>query len=391
MYHNRRQRNVKLQRGQQFEARVRDLASDGRGIVAHPEGRVFFVPGVWIDEQACFEITELKGRTGTARLVELVQATPERVAVDCVYHGFDKQHCGGCGWMFMGYEQQLTAKQNRVQQAVSKLFGGFEVAEILRSPRELGYRNRAQLKTDGHQLGYMAPGSHSLIDVQTCAVLNAHNQHTLSTLRSHLPSANWKTKSKQWISLHIDDDIQASDVQLNARRPFRQGNSEQNDVMRDWVRNKLSPTSPKSKILELFAGSGNFTEVLHAAGWSSVFAIDSFLPAVNTLRERSLSGVESICLNLDAPNITDQFGKEIASVEALLLDPPRQGMKYLYQILKFASRLKSVAYVSCDIATFARDCAALKDAGFAPVEVQPLDLFPQTPHVEVMSLFRKVD
>ena len=78
-------------------------------------------------------------------------------------------------------------------------------------------------------------------------------------------------------------------------------------------------------------------------------------------------------------------------MEALLLDPPRQGMKYLYQILKFASRLKSVAYVSCDIATFARDCAALKDAGFAPVEVQPLDLFPQTPHVEVMSLFRKVD
>ena len=78
-----RRRPTALKVGDEFDAAVRDLTSAGLGVVAHPSGRVCFVPGVWPGERGTFAITALKGRSGEARVVELVAPSPERVTPPC--------------------------------------------------------------------------------------------------------------------------------------------------------------------------------------------------------------------------------------------------------------------------------------------------------------------
>src|SRR5262249_26237901 len=132
------------------------------------------------------------------------------------------------------------------------------------SPQIFGYRNRAQFKTNGEALGYVAADeTKRIVDIHECLVLNEKNQGTLAALREQLPNEQWEPSDDyEWNFIEVDDGTSAKDIKLNIRLPFRQGNTAQNDFMRAWLREQLAQLSPKDEILELFSGSGNFTECL---------------------------------------------------------------------------------------------------------------------------------
>ena len=156
-----------------FTAEVVDMASDGRGVIHHPEGRTCFVSGVWLGEKGTFRLTDIKGRTGSAEVVELTQVAPQKVTAPCVYHGHSAKHCGGCAWQSIEYSAQLQAKQTRVEKALANLCKPDAIAPILGAEQTEGYRNRAQFKTDGSKLGYVAPSSNNIVDVETYAIERA--------------------------------------------------------------------------------------------------------------------------------------------------------------------------------------------------------------------------
>ncbi|MFK8040788.1 class I SAM-dependent RNA methyltransferase [Congregibacter sp.] len=379
-----------LRPGQRFEGEVRDLSSDGQGIVAHPNGRVFFVPGVWRGEQGLFEVTGLKGRMGFARVLTLNEVSPRRRPSPCPHHGFTNDACGGCPWLFMDYCEQLKNKQQLVKKALQALNEKLEIASIWASPEELGYRNRAQLKTDGKRLGYVAGNSREIAEASDCLVLNEKNRSTLKNLRGKLPNHSWKpSRGKQWSTLDFDDDITAEEVVVNQRRPFRQGNTAQNQRMRDWLTERITSLNPQDPVLELFAGSGNFTEVLVNAGCKDIYAVDSFRPAVESLKDKALPGVSGHCSDLDRIGSAEELSAQLSRAGLLLLDPPREGLKNLADYLALAKQLHTVIYVSCDPATLTRDLKVALTHGFELQEVQPLDLFPQTPHVEVLTVLNR--
>lgn len=371
-----------LQKGQRFTGTVRDLNSAGDGVVAHSSGRVFFVAGAWVGESGEFEVLALKGRSGTARLIELHEQHPLRRNAPCPHHGADPGRCGGCPWMYMSYQAQLDAKQKRVHDAVRAWSPHTHLPDIIAAPSELAYRNRAQLKSDGRQIGFVQSGTRAIAAIEDCLVLNARNRDTLKSLREKLPNPTWTPKrGTAWTGLHIDDEQSAESVTPNQRRPFRQGNSAQNTRMRQWLKQQIQQPAPT---VELFAGAGNFTQVLVECA-CDILAVDSFAPAVESLAARKLPGVEALCLNLDRHDAAPQLKPALANARLLVLDPPRAGLKNLASYLTEAPLLATILYVSCDLASFSRDVQSALKHGFTLKEVHALDLFPQTPHVELLA------
>lgn len=292
--------------------------------------------------------------------------------------------------MFISYGAQLAAKQERVDTAIHRLAADVSVQPIWGAPESLGYRNRAQLKTDGRQLGFVASGARTIAPVSDCLVLNEHNRRTLQGLAEMLPNNQWRpARRKTWNTLDFDDDIDASQVTVNQRRPFRQGNSAQNRRMQAWVREQVGVLPQGTHALELFAGSGNFTEVLSESVCDSVIAVDSFEPAVRQLASRGLPGVTTLCRDLDRRESAVALEEELCAARLLLLDPPRDGCRLLGDYLDFAKALKSLLYISCDLASFTRDAELAQARGFTLRSVQPVDVFPQTPHIELLTYWSR--
>ena len=369
-----------------FSGTVRDVSAAGSGVVEHPGGRIFFVPGVWIGERGSFRVTALRGRFGHAVLEALTAASPQRVAPACPHHGTGPTACGGCPWQFIDYTAQCAAKDARVRAAMEQLGAGATVQALWPSPQSYGYRNRAQLKTDGSRLGYVAAGSNTLVPINDCPVLTPSNRDTLAALLARLPDPALKpARGQPWSSLDIDDDISADGVVPDQRRPFRQGNSAQNARMQEWLAHALDPLPRSAPVLELFAGDGNFTAAIAEMGFTDILALDSAQDAIATLSTRQLPGVISEVCNLYAADAFDRLRKPLAAAQILVLDPPRDGLKHVDVLLHRARSLQHVLYVSCDLATFTRDLARFVESGFKVAEVQPLDQFPHTPHIELLG------
>lgn len=377
---------------ERLELTIQDVASDGRGVARLESGQVCFISGVWRDEVVLADV-QRNAKIAQGTVVEILSAHPERVDPPCQYHGTDNQSCGGCPWQFMAYGEQLEQKRVRVAQAVHKLGItqeniGSVVKSPVAAPEVLGYRNRAQLKTDGARLGYVAQGTRQLVDIESCPVLTTECQKQLGALREQLPNNKWRPNRRDdWTTLDIDD--QRKEVLVDERQPFRQGNDAQNAVMRNWLSSQLAGLPKDATAVELFAGSGNFTEVISAVGFDAVVAVEVEGEATDLLAARALPAVTVKRADLFAEDEVLALATKYKRAEMLVLDPPRDGLKVREPILRKMRALESVLYISCDVATWARDVADFLAAGFELVEVTPVDMFPQTPHIEVMSLLRK--
>jgi 23S rRNA (uracil1939-C5)-methyltransferase len=384
-----------------FAGTVRGLSSEGYGVVAHPDGRVFFVRGTWPGDEGRFRVERVEKRYGYAELVELTVPSPDRVTPPCPHLGVTEGSCGGCAWMIGAYASQLAHKEHRVRYALERaglLVDGATLAPILGSPRELGYRNRAQFKTDGdRKLGFVSERSHVIADIKDCLALTAPMRALLSAARAKLPNPDWAPPSEGhvWTFLDLDEDVPGIDAAvLNHRRPFRQGNDDQNARMKAWTREHAerftawARTAGEAPVaLELFSGAGNFTEVLAAAGFSRVRAYEVSHDCIRDLRARHLPGVTAEVWDLSVTRTFPALAAKNREASLLFLDPPRAGCVGVEKILCGLPRLQEVLYVSCDLATWTRDAARITRTEFRLVEAQPLDLFPQTPHVEILSRF----
>lgn len=372
-------------KGEIFSAAVRDLASDGRGVVAHPNGLTVFVAGVWPAESGEFRFTGLQKRVGSAELVQLTHASPSRSEAPCVHHGFKAGECGGCPWQFVDYSAQLAAKQRRVEAAAARVTDR-AVNAIWPSPSVYGYRNRAQLKSNGVELGYVSAGSHDLAAVEDCLILSDVNRQTLKQLRAQLPEPSWRPSHKKikWSTLNIDESVDADSVQVNSRLPFQQSNDAQNTRMRHWLAAKCAPLDKSGAVLELFCGSGNFTQVLASVGFEKIVAVDASGPATESLAAQSIPNVNVLSKDLyKAESYPALFRGQVA-YSVLVLDPPRDGFRQLASLLTGRSRPRDIFYISCDLATLFRDIAQLQELSYGIEELQPVDQAPHTPHIEML-------
>ena len=385
-----------------FTSQVSGLSSEGYGICRHPDGRVFFVTGTWPGDEGDFEIVSTQKRYGFAKILKLTKLSDDRQTPSCAHQGFESGTCGGCPWMIGTYASQLKAKEHRVRFAYDRghlMSAQTQLLPIIGAPSELGYRNRAQFKTDGTQLGFVSFESNTIVDVKDCLVLNDSMREQLKSLRGQLPKSEWAPPPPhRWQFIEVDDGTAiGEDIRINKKRPFRQGNTAQNEVMRTWVKTQvetLIKSDPKlSRALELFCGSGNFTETLAQSGLRSINALEVAPAAIAQLNEKKIPGVTGVLADLMKPGWENIVLRKNPDAQLLFLDPPRDGAAGLFKLVEGFKALKYVIYVSCDIATMVRDlalfCGTDEKSPWYVETVQPLDLFPQTSHVEVMAVVKR--
>jgi 23S rRNA (uracil1939-C5)-methyltransferase len=179
---------------------------------------------------------------------------------------------------------------------------------------------------------------------------------------------------------------------------FCQVNTEQNLAMIKCIMD-LSHSGPQNRILDLYCGMGNFSLPLSLQG-GRVLGLDSQGSGIRSARRNVARNRERLTLRHDQPPLHCRFEKTSVPAgidklirngsrfDLILLDPPRRGAAEIISTLP-ALKASNLIYISCDPATLARDFSRLAGVGYHPCRLQPIDMFPQTHHLETVTLFVK--
>ncbi len=394
------------------------------------EGKVIFVPYAIPGETVRAEIREDKGHYAFARPVEVVEPSPQRVDPPCPYFGSGK--CGGCQWQHIDYGTQARLKRDILVDQLERIG---DIEEPLVHPTvadETGwaYRNHAQFRPAaggglGFQRasGYQAGGGEraGIMPIDFCMVLHPMlsdlydlidlNVDGLIRLVLRAGTATgdrligFEMEEDKPPALEADETVScvmlleeggyanligdnyiseviADHVYRVSASSFFQVNSRQATKL---VRLALAylDLGGDETVLDAFCGVGLFTTHL-AEEAELVIGIESSPSAVDDLLENA-EGRGNVEIIEGA--VEDVLPEIAVPLDAVLLDPPRGGVDRhaLDALAELAPR--RMVYVSCDPATLARDAKRLEQKGYALVEVQPVDMFPQTYHVESVSLF----
>ena len=349
-----------------------------------PDLFVVFVPFVLVDEVVEVEITEVKKNFARAKLLRVVQPSPERVVPECRYFG----QCGGCQYQHVGYAAQLRLKHKQIADLFQRI-GGFEqarVAPVIPSPRPYGYRNRIMIRSQWNKpeqklnIGFVRWDCGLVEDIEECKIAEPALNEEIRRVRAHPPP-------KGGIKIVLRMSPENWDVPPDS---FFQNNLSLLPKLVETVRGFLRHSGIR-QLVDLYCGVGFFGIEL-ADAVESFVGVEYDQRAIQSARRnaaaRNISNGEFIASTVEAalPEVLKKFSPEQTAV---LLDPPRKGC--WPQTLQLLREMKpaQVIYVSCHPATMARDLNILcGNSVFELARVQPLDMFPQTQHVECVADLR---
>jgi 23S rRNA (uracil1939-C5)-methyltransferase len=402
--------------------RLTGYAYGGEALGRLEDGRMVFVPFALPGELVSISLVEEKRGYARARLVDVLEASPERIQPRCAHFGL----CGGCHYQHLSYASQLAAKTTILREQLERIggLGDLLVAEIIPSPLSYQYRNHLQfhLTAEG-RLGYHQSRSDLVLAIQECHLPEA----TLGQVWPLLDFESIPEIERLSLRLGAADDVQ---LVLESRTPippelnvedlplsvvhlsqddalvlagsarlvmevlgrsfavsagsFFQVNTLMAGEMVRHVLNLLEQhqtLGPDKTVLDVYCGVGLFSAFI--------------APRVGRLIgiESSASAAEDFVLNLDEFDHVELYEAPAeealpaigAQPDAVLVDPPRAGLER--QALDGLVRMRPalLIYVSCDPATLARDARRLVAAGYRLEQVTPFDLFPQTYHIESLS------
>ena len=274
-----------------FTGTVTHLSQKGLGVVKNTQNNIsYFVYGTWPGDSGEFETIDKplnNKKFAYAKLIQLIHPSAQRQTPPCPFVSLEENACTGCSWMIADYTSQLEQKRNRFLYAMQR--AGFDQAQlnvgaIQPAPQTYGYRNRCQIKTDGVKLGFISENSQQIAPVNDCLVLNEQCRSLLQAAIQQLPNKTWQENcGDSWLFIELEDDMQPEEIRSNRKRPFKQGNTQQNQWMQQWLRNALAHNPQIGKVVELFCGSGNFTQIIAESNCTALIAYESDPDAIQSL------------------------------------------------------------------------------------------------------------
>lgn len=352
----------------QLELTIESLNSQGAGVARH-EGKVYFVPRAVPGDKIRAQVEAEEKNYNRARLLDVLQRSPDRVDPPCPYF-FE---CGGCQLQHIKYTAQLAAKRAILASALQRV-GRFEnppVEPVIPSPKEFHYRSRIRVHADSKgAVGFYRDLSHEVVEIDACRIADPALNAQLAALRATFPLK----------------PLQSRELRIDGSGAFTQVNPLQNEKLVRVVLDFLSPRKT-DQVFDLFAGNGNLTFPI-AQRVKKVWAIEkNGVSVAEGMKRAEGEGVGNILWReASALPALLELKRQGTRCDAVVLDPPRRGLAEAVDgVLPF--KPAKVVYVSCDPATLARDAEKLKNAGYRLISCRPLDMFPQTAHVESVSLF----
>jgi len=358
-----------LKTGEIIEIQIDRLATGGHGVGRY-EGFVIFVPYSAPGDTVRVAISEIKKNFAYAEIKEIINASASRVTPKCKYYGL----CGGCNWQHLSYSEQLKQKQAIVDWAFKNLIAS---RPIIPSPKEWNYRRRVQLHQENSRIGFLKRNAYEVVPTASCEIA-----------REEL-LANWPKPSPelgQKFELGVDEENKIYIDPLKGHSPeFTQVNIEQNKNLQRLVAEFAKKINSKN-LYDLYCGSGNFAFAIAQETTSiQVIGVDVDHRLIQKANEKS----KKLNLNLEfLAQRDDKIKGEINfSDSTVVLDPPRAGCSPQLIEKLLQDRPEGIIYVSCHPQTAARDMKILTTK-YALEELVPLDMFPQTDHIEVVGLLR---
>lgn len=369
--------------GQKIELQISDIAFGGEG-VARIEDFVVFVPFVLVGEQIQAEITEVKKSFARGRLLQVIRSSPDRVDALCRYFG----GCGGCQYQHIRYEAQLRIKHKQIRDLFERIgkISPDVIAPVVPCPQPYGYRNRVMIRSQWNKpeqklnIGFIRGDCGLVEDIDECKIAEPAINEQIKHVRAHPPP-------KGGIKIVLRIPPENWEVPPDS---FFQNNffllPEMVDMIRAFVR-----ASGVKHVVDLYCGVGFFGIEL-ADVLESFVGVEYDQQAIKAARRnlalRKKNNGEFISAKVEeaVPELLRKFTPETTAV---LLDPPRKGIQRDVLDLLRRERPLQIIYVSCHPATMARDLNVLcADGVFNLVQVVPLDMFPQTQHVECLAELR---
>ena len=462
---------MKIKKGLQAEVEITDVAFGGRGLV-RLDGMAVFVDQTVPGDHVIIRIFRKKKNYAEARVIELIQSSPDRIIAPCEYSGF----CGGCKWQFLKYEQQLIYKRQHVLDSLEHIGGIKDVTVHDTIPSKLiyAYRNKMEFSCSdrrwllpheleradvdmGFALGLHVPGTfHKVIDIRQCLLQPDLGNQLMDEIRTFIRSSDrpvyglrshigfWRflvlrhsLAHDQWMvnivtaedgrrtvqpladrlmdryskvvsiinnitsrkagvavgdvqhtlagSDIISDKIAGFEFEISANS-FFQTNTRGAALLFKIVETYGALTGTET-VLDLYSGTGTISILLseHSKAVTGIEIIES---AVTDAEKNCAKNGISNCSFIKG-DIRKCLSQIAQRPDVLIIDPPRAGMHkdVIKQVLELSA--DRMVYVSCNPATMARDLQMMQEI-YRLEEVQPVDMFPHTHHVEAVARLTKI-
>lgn len=430
-----------------YIAEIEGLTHEAQG-VARIDNKTVFIDGALPGERVSFRYTRRKRNFDEAEMVEVLEASSDRVPPHCDYFGL----CGGCSFQHLNPQRQIEYKERQLLDAF-KHVGGLKIPEVippLESTAHWGYRTKARLgakwvkKKNRVLVGFREKRKPFIADMTHCEILPPEVAILLPAFSSLIADLSNPDQIPQievaatntinaYVIRHMFD-LTAEDtakllafakehaIAIYSQRSgpdsisllypesvtlkyeiapygvsfefqptdFTQVNQTINARMVSLAL-ELLQLNANDKVLELFSGLGNFSlPIANQVEHITAFEGDKGLVERAT-QNAARNGIANIDFHsADLFDETDSIKKQLPDAyNKLFLDPPRSGaIQILPKVVH--KNLERIVYVSCNPATLARDAKILvEELGFKLQKAGVMDMFPQTSHVESIALFTR--
>jgi 23S rRNA (uracil1939-C5)-methyltransferase len=440
------QRAARPRPREELELEVESLAYGGRG-VARRDGFVVFVSGALPGDRVRARITKSKRNHGEASTVELLRPSPDRIPDRCDHGG---EPCPGAPWQGLEYEQQLAHKQEQVGDALRRIghLDGFELAPIEPATERWRYRNKLEYsfgeRDDELVLGFHARGRwDEIVDAEDCLLASERNNEKRNQVRawaraSSVPAFDRRSGTgvlrnlviregrrtgqlqsrlvtseaqipRPPVDLHtiVADEAGGTDGPTGAlgeeyleeelcglrfrlsHAAFFQTNTEMAERLYA-IATEMAGLSGSERVYDLFCGIGTLSLAM-ARDAGEVWGVEIVPEAIEDAeRNAELNGIGNARFRAgDARTTIRPLVEEAGRPDLVVVDPPRAGLSKKIVRRLIECEAPRIVYVSCNPTTLAPNAAQLEEAGYRLRRVQPVDMFPQTPHIECVALLEK--